>query len=167
MAVESQPPASDARISSQALAEQYHGLRRQLIFFFARRRCPAVELADEVLFRVAVKVAEGDVRNLGAFAHGVARNVYADWQTEQIAQRTPPVDVPVPASLSRKASCLGLCMRKLSADKRELIEAYFLDDDRIALARQLRLTPNALRLQVFRIKSRLESCVTECLGGAL
>jgi hypothetical protein len=45
---------------------------------------------------------------------------------------------------------------------RRLLEAYYLDS-RNGLAAREGLTPNALRLRVFKEKQKLRACVARCL----
>ena len=59
--------------------------------------------------------------------------------------------------------CLERCLNTLSPDGRQLLEAYYLSG-RSELISRLGVTPNAVRLRVFKEKQRLRSCMARCLA---
>jgi DNA-directed RNA polymerase specialized sigma24 family protein len=68
----------------------------------------------------------------------------------------------------RMLTCLDQCTEKLDPKHRELIVRYYYGerrikiDNRLALAKQLGLTVNALSIRACRIRDKLEVCVKEC-----
>jgi hypothetical protein len=53
-------------------------------------------------------------------------------------------------------------LRALTPSEQELLEAYYFDV-RTELAVREGITPNALRLRVFKAKQKLRSCIGCCL----
>ena len=68
-------------------------------------------------------------------------------------------------------NCLERCTGKLEPRNREIIIRYYLGKERAkienrrALAQSLGITINALSIRACRIRDRLESCVTSCIGA--
>lgn len=159
--------------------EAYEILRAQLIHFFQFKRChKAEECADETINRVARRIANGEpVEKIPAYAHGVARYVLLEY-LRQPDRNTVELDPTLPTRedlLTRvladeQARCLKQCLRKLGEQDAGIFIQYYLHDEtsnsdaRQNLARDLDITPRALRLRVFRIRGRLETCYQECLG---
>ncbi len=174
----------------QAAAE-YEEIRQTMATYFAfRGSTSGQEDADEVMDRVARLLAEGReifAANPRSFFYAVARNV---WR-ERLAVPHRNVELeenvllgehrpPTPQELmereydrrqqERRLACLQECLSKLAPVERELIEAYYEGsgretiDNRLALTRRLGLPLNALRSRVFRIREKLETCVSRCAG---
>jgi DNA-directed RNA polymerase specialized sigma24 family protein len=158
--------------------EKYEHLRRALVRMFDWRGASAPDrCADETIDRVARKLDSGvEIADVVAFAHGVARLVMLE-QTRRPEAREVSLDeavgIPQPPprrdlSDEDRLSCLEQCLDELSADARSLILRYYGEtlrqriDARAALARDLGLSPNALRSRAQRIRDRLERCVTAC-----
>jgi hypothetical protein len=158
---------------------RFEELRSRLIRIFARRGCSIPEdLADETVSRVLAKLPEiaptyeGDpVR----FFHAVARNVYLEYTRRP---RTVPIEENLDWRDSRgdeapssevKYECLEACMGTLRQDDRWIIGEYYQHrkgakiDYRKALAAQLEIGMNALRIKACRIRRRLQNCVFECM----
>ena len=156
--------------------EAYEDLRRTLWKFFTwRGALRPEECADETLDRVARKLEEGvaieAVRN---FAYGVARLVFLEstrspdnWSSQEPADLERAVAPAAPDD--GLAACLDGCLDALPHESRALILAYYTAerrvkiDNRVELARELGLSPNALRSRAQRIRERLERCMRECL----
>ena len=66
--------------------------------------------------------------------------------------------------------CLRGCMGELDDDERELMLEYYTGEgrDRIrrrkALAENLDVAMNALRIRAYRLRKKLEDCVRECMA---
>lgn len=133
----------------------------------------AEDLADETLDRVARKLEEGAVvaqGSLGAYVRGVARMIFYE------SSRVPRGPLPdgelaaAPASEDAEAPllCLDRCLASLEPDERKLVLRYYEDgkkaEVRRNLARELDISPTALRIRTHRLRERLEGCVTACLG---
>jgi DNA-directed RNA polymerase specialized sigma24 family protein len=156
------PTASEA-------GERYVAIRRALNRFFVARRCvPPDEYSDDTLDRVGRRLAAGEriqAASPGTYVYGVARNVYRE------AVRRHPTEVPLARGSEPTVRyveappgvvCFRRCLERLSPDARELLEAYYLDG-REALAEKLGVTPNAIRLRVFKQKQALKTCIRQCL----
>jgi DNA-directed RNA polymerase specialized sigma24 family protein len=168
---------------------RYEQLRSRLVSLFEHRGCEhAEELADETLDRAARRLQQmGDefVGNDPArFVYGVAWNVAREsfrrrallplpeqWE----ARRAEPPAAEEDAE--REQACLDRCLELFSAAERSLVLAYFEGEKsarierRSALAQELGITLNALRLKIHRLTGRLRDCVVQCVargraGGA-
>jgi len=157
-------------------AEQYEKVRQKLTRFFEWKGCiPGDELADETMDRVARKLEAGleiPPRNPYLYIHGVAVNVIREhWREAQTlaAAPVPPSaqtherDSATEEHNERRMDCLEDCIGSLGAASRELLTAYHLGGRR-GLAASINVPPAALRLRVFRIRRRLERCVSACLA---
>ena len=161
-------------------AAMYVQLRHDLAKTFLWRQCSDPEgMTDEVFDRVARRIREvrptykGDPR---LYFRAVANNLVkenfkkiktqialedADLTKHQISQtEADNVDVE---------ECLQFCLQGLSADKRELILAYYAKekqakiDHRRALAQQFGISVETLRVRTHRICLSLEHCIERCL----
>ena len=167
-----------ARLNADpALAgEEYEKLRTRLIYFFERKGCrtPA-ELTDETINRVVRKIYEGqEIRDLYKFASGVARLVLLEhWddprrEWEQIDERQSAPDFVDRDFDEQRLNCMRDCLGKLSPDDRGLITENCTNDKngKLKLANDLGITINALRLKVFRIRTRLNECYEKCVDAS-
>jgi DNA-directed RNA polymerase specialized sigma24 family protein len=152
--------------------EAYRRLRRKLVKFFNWKRCPeASELADETVARVLEAIErERDILDFSNFVLGVARKLFVDWTRGQVKvdalRRGLEIDLDLewlPPSSSDEAQCLERCLGMLPPDRREFIEACFVDKRRTELRRTLQLSSNAMRMRIFHSKQRLRSCVGACV----
>lgn len=171
-------------------AEEYENIRQALVAFFEfRGSFSAQEDADEVMDRVARRLAEG--REIFAdkprsYFYAVARFVWRErlaspykettLEDTTLQQRYRP---PTPHELLERAAdrqqqeqrlnCLAQCLGKLAHAERELIETYYQGDgrdkieNRQMLAQRLGVPLSALRLRAFRLREKLETCVTRCM----
>ena len=161
-------------------ANIYLQLRHDLTKIFTWNRCTDPDgLTDEVFDRVARKVHnvrqnfEGDPK---LYFYGVARNLIKESpkriKKQLSLERT---DLPAPEATVEDESatmledCLHSCLQSLSAQKRELILAYYAKekqakiDHRTELARQMGISVETLRVRVHRIRGTLEKCIEHCL----
>jgi RNA polymerase sigma factor (sigma-70 family) len=157
--------------------QKYRILRQKLIVFFDQRRCEDAEnLADETCERVLRKLREGVEITVppSAYFFGVARKIALEyWKhtgreqqaVHELTRQAQDVE-DGPADSKRKA-CVKECLEALTADERRLLEDYYLEarSDRQVLADKLKKTPNAVRIEVSRIKARLWACIQACLQG--
>lgn len=152
---------------------------------FQYRGCPdADELVYETLDRAGRRLLEMGDRfegsNPGRYVFGVAWNV----ARESFRRRTPePLpegqDLPDRApdhgkeNEELRSACLDRCLARLPEDDRRVTLKYHQGErqarirSRATLARDLGVSPNALRLKVHRITRRLRQCVFQCMdeGG--
>ncbi len=172
----------------QAAAE-YEEIRHAMATFFAfRGSTSAQEDADEVMDRVARLLAEGReifAANPRSYFYSVARNVWRErlampQRNVKLEENLLPSDQRplTPQELmereydrrqqERRLACLQECLKKLAPVERELIKAYYEGsgretiDNRLALTRRLGIPLNALRSRVFRIREKLETCISKC-----
>jgi DNA-directed RNA polymerase specialized sigma24 family protein len=147
--------------------EKYEAIRRALLKYFAFQQCDAAdEHVDETIDRVARRVAAGEIIRSAPYHYfrGVARKI----SLECVKRRARLFDLHL---LTRdalqpsdeRARDLDECLRSLPPHTRELLEGYYLGN-RAVLAASLGITPNALRLRVFKEKRRLRARMAEASG---
>jgi DNA-directed RNA polymerase specialized sigma24 family protein len=168
--------------------EKYLEMRRRLITYFDRKNCPEPdELADETLNRVARRLEEeGHIVSEAAarYCYIVARFVFLEYLRERneevpldalsgLATTNQPAIFGAEDESShseRLMTCLNHCTEKLDPQHRELIVRYYHGEQRIkinnrlALAKHLGITVNALSIRACRIRDKIEVCVRECAG---
>ena len=162
--------------------ERYVELARRLRTVFQYRRCPNVdELVDETLDRAGRRLLELGDRYDGSdperYVFGVAWNV----ARESFKRRSPeplPEGKEIPdagpdtdEAEELRGVCLDRCLDQLPEDDRRLALEYHQGEKgtrirrRAALARELGVSLNALRLKLHRITRHLRECVFDCLGA--
>jgi DNA-directed RNA polymerase specialized sigma24 family protein len=178
------PESFDALLSQldpdrERAGERYETIRRKLVRLFEWRGCSSPEdLADETINRVARRMAEGiELRSSDPYGYfcGVAHLLYkevmrrasrehralesGEWPHPVFTEEDEPDD--------RRLECLRHCLALLEPDQRDLVLRYHQGDNNIrnrqALAGQLGIPMNALRIRVHRVRRRLEACVHDCL----
>jgi DNA-directed RNA polymerase specialized sigma24 family protein len=124
-------------------------------------------LADLTLDRVARKLHEGVAIErgvFGAYVRGVARMVFyeAARQPRPVALEREPL-AESPFVDEAPFECLDECLALLDPADRRLVLRYYDGRSQIAerrqLARELGISPTALRLRTHRLRLRLERCV--------
>jgi DNA-directed RNA polymerase specialized sigma24 family protein len=168
--------------------ELYETIRRKLVRLFEWRGCVSPEdLADETFNRVARRLSEGvELRSNDPYGYfcGVAHLLYkevlrraarehraiesGDWPPPALTEDDEPSD-PRLESLRR-------CLQRLPPDQRDLVLRYYQGNgqgtndpgdhnirNRQALASDLGVPMNALRIRVHRARRKLESCVHDAL----
>ncbi len=169
--------------------ERYLETRRRLVRYFDRRNCTSPDdLADETLNRVARKLEEkGEI--VGAspahYCYIVAKFVFLEFsrrgehnqasldQAHDSARVTASLAVPSQPDVEGVAKeklfdCLERCLGKLQPGDRELILDYYRGEQRakierrLELATRLGLTMNGLSIRAYRLRSKLEICVSTC-----
>ena len=163
--------------------ELYESIRRRLIRFFEWRGCSDPEgLTDEAFNRVARRMAEG-IEIQGAvpygYFYGVAHLVHMEFLRRASREHRAldgsgemllPKAMPVVADEEPgdpRLDCLRECLASLKADQRDLVLRYHQGENNIrnrrALSEERGIPMNALRIQVHRVRKKLESCLQECL----
>jgi DNA-directed RNA polymerase specialized sigma24 family protein len=161
--------------------QKYEEIRESLIKIFSwRGYYDAEDLTDEVVNRIAAKareLAESYVGDPALYFYGVAKKILLERERRELHMPLDPrLIAPDMAAETgeldagaRREECLQKCLRELDADDRMLILAYYQKskqakiDYRKALAQQLGMGTNALRVKVFRIRGHLKSCIKKCL----
>jgi DNA-directed RNA polymerase specialized sigma24 family protein len=165
----------------------YQELRGKLIIFFEGHRCTdAGELADVTLNRVARKLCEGEIiLKPMLYALSVARFVLSEYW-----RRPEKSAVPLDQSNQefendfsthvenaraqheaemRREECMRRCLMQLPDPQRKLLIDYYscekgsLVDQRRKMAERLRITPNALSIQIHRLRGKLIDSLEEYL----
>jgi DNA-directed RNA polymerase specialized sigma24 family protein len=163
----------------ESAGRQYEHLRRGLVAFFARRRDgDPEEVADETLDRLVRCISDAQpIEDVTRFAYGIARRVLLErhrrhCRRERLLRHYHRLSERAPSQEPEDGlECVRRCAARLPAGDRELILAYYqsggreLQHDRKALADRFSLSPNALRLRVYRIRRILQAAVRDCLGG--
>lgn len=160
---------------------KYEAIRLRLIKIFICNHCAeAEELADETFNRVASKVPELSSSWTGDPAlcfYGFARNIFSEWRRRAM-RRVSVEDAPTIATVMSDShsndvdpehECLEVCMKERPENERTLLLEYFRDQGQAkvehhkALAVQMGITHNALRIRVHRILRKVRKCVIDCL----
>lgn len=164
----------------EGAGEKYEDLRLKLVKFFDYRgSLTPDEHADETLNRVTRKVDEGEeIENLQAYCYGIARLLFLDVLKERKKEKAAIEQLPTfhEAEFDQEDEpnaqyrCFDQCLQKLPVENRELILGYYEDekrskiDKRKNLAERFGLELNALRIRTCRIRTKLETCVADCVG---
>lgn len=158
----------------------YEELRLMLVKFFEWRNSWFPEDdADETINRVVRKLEDGaeEIQNLEAYCLGVARLVFLERLRAPDRRRDDfeslkPLAAPVGDTNEvdeTRLKCFRRCMENLPPGTRELLVAYFQDerrariDHRKQLAKELGISPEALRRRVKLARDKMEKCVNGCL----
>ena len=156
----------------------YERLRNRLVAFF-RLRFPAQAeaLADDVLDRLARRLAEGTVvDSLAGYALGIARLVSLEESHRQQKLRRAATETLRDAVSQSEAEpdpilpILQACLQSLGADSAAFILEYYGADTgakrierRQRMAESSGVSVNALRNRALRIRLALEKCVSSRL----
>jgi DNA-directed RNA polymerase specialized sigma24 family protein len=161
----------------ETAGEQFELVRLKLVRYFELRMCTNPDdLADEAIDRVARRLAEGEriaSPEIMRYVYGVARNVLLEsWKTQSRRQRSlaaVPSLAAETVDAEKQSVCLRRCLEKAPAASRDLLLQYYRDvgrakiDRRSALAKQMGIPLNALRIRIHRLKSELQRCVEQCM----
>jgi DNA-directed RNA polymerase specialized sigma24 family protein len=154
---------------------KYEQIRSRLIKIFTGRGCiDPEELADETINRVTSKLTEIQKEFTGdpaLYFYGVAKWVY----TEYLRRKTPQPQSPPPDSARAELEyrCLEQCIARLSEEDRALLlkdygaKGRTQAERRKALADELGISLNALRIRVYRIRVGLKECIEKCIQDSL
>jgi DNA-directed RNA polymerase specialized sigma24 family protein len=164
------------------LGANYEVVRFKLIKYFEWQACIAAEdLTDETIDRVATKIAQGvQINNLMGYFYGVARLVFKEYQRREAKERRAFATLPTSTeevgsndeAATQLTGCRQKCFKELSEADHNLIVAYCKPDGcskkerREALASTLGIKIENLRLKAFRIRVKLNDCLTDCLKNA-
>lgn len=161
-------------------AQEYFKIHAALVKLFRwRGYFDAEDLADDVINRVSVKaevLIKDYVGERLPYVLAVARNVIHECERRPPHQPlqpnmkvTDPRAHDGPDERTALRECLRKCLRKLGAKDREHILSYYrrtglgkIDAHR-AMAEQLGIATNALRVRVYRVRRTLKRCVEECM----
>jgi DNA-directed RNA polymerase specialized sigma24 family protein len=175
---------------AERAAVEYERVRARLTKLFRWRGCLAADnYTDVTVDRVARMLVRGDAINTAspyALFYGVAmkllqehwRQVKRERQAIAEARQTAGTTGSIEEQLARhdaerldeqRRRCLRRCLMRLSPDSRALITRYYagkgeLDkNQRKAVAAELRISVNALRVRAHRVRNEVGDCVAGCL----
>lgn len=160
----------------------YLNIRNSLLKIFAWNRCADPEgMTDETFDIVARQVhtlRETYEGNPKLYFYGVANNLIKEYRKKVKSfvpiegiepSEDPPQEREEEETSERRIECLSQCLQKLPSEKRELILAYYAKEKkakiihRAAMARELGVSIETLRVRMLRIRGRLEECIERCL----
>jgi DNA-directed RNA polymerase specialized sigma24 family protein len=152
---------------------KYETIRSGLVrIFVSKGFSDAEDLADETINRVIRRLPDIRGKYSGepaCYFHGVARNVIRESSRRKevavsvIEGRVDPAPEP-----DNPDDCLGHCLDRLPANKRDLILQYYLYDghEKVEhhkrMAGQLNITEDAFRSRAFHIRMNLKNCMRQC-----
>jgi hypothetical protein len=152
---------------------KYARIHLRIVRIYSARGCwEADYIADETVNVVAQKIdwlIDNFVGDPALYFMGVARKLHKEWLKIKPPPPIPPPD-PSPPDVERECFCLEQCMDEvLTPEERILILRYHPADRKQTIPERRRMakelgTPNALRIKVHHIKSRLERCIKACLS---
>lgn len=157
--------------------KRYELIRRKLIVIFtANRKQQPEKMADDCIDIVIRKLPEIAATYQGEpefYFLGVARMMSKKRNPDlvDIDGNDFPDSAPDPPETEKQHACLEKCLDQIGADRRNLVlefsryKGQSKIDHHAALARELGITVNALRIRAHRIRKDLEACVTQCLEG--
>ncbi|MFT3742918.1 MAG: hypothetical protein QM785_01365 [Pyrinomonadaceae bacterium] len=162
-----------------AAGREYELLRAKLIKYFEWRNCDDCdELADAVFERVQNKLETDEgIENIRAYAFGIANFVrlehYRDPSRQNVTIEDESDNFVVPDSSidsekEKRLDCLTECMTRMDEEDRALLVRYHDEDNgrrqdiRKAIADELKVSVNTLRIRACRLRSALESCIRRC-----
>jgi len=158
-------------------AKKYLGIRQSLIKIFTwQGGVDAESLADETLDRVMSRISElrdtykGDP---SIYVYGVARYVLKEQRRAQVKSVELADSVPENQTTDidneRINDCMERCLASLSPSNRALLLDHYSRDrteklsTRNELAERLHIDPRQLRVQMFRIRNTLSTCIEACM----
>jgi DNA-directed RNA polymerase specialized sigma24 family protein len=155
---------------------KYEQIRSSLIKIFTGRGCvDPEELADETINRVTSKIKDIQDEFKGdpaRYFFGVAKWVYTEYLRRKPPQ-PPALPPPDAARAELEYRCLERCIERLSEEDRALLlkdygaKGRTQVERRKALAEELGISLNALRIRVYRIRVALKECIEKCIQGSV
>jgi hypothetical protein len=155
--------------------KKYETIRFRLIRIFSCRGCfDAEDLADRSLDVVTKKIdwlIENYEGNPALYFYAVAKKIYLESiKPKPLPNLLPPT--PNPSELEQVCGYLDDCLRELLPADSDLVLRYHVGEkqekirNRKALADELKISLNALRIRVCHIHARLKDCITRRLRQA-
>lgn len=157
--------------------QKYETIRARLIKILNYRGCRlAEEIADETFDRAARKIDklienyEGDP---ALYFFGIANKVFLEFQRKPFLEELPEVIVQTEneeEDFQPEYECLQKCLGNLSAQQREFIIGYYAEQKSAKIKRHKELAENigiqnnSLYVRAFRIRTKLQKCVLECVA---
>jgi DNA-directed RNA polymerase specialized sigma24 family protein len=162
----------------QRAAEQYEHVRRSLIRYFHWRGSFFPERdADETIDRAARKLRERHVGDVYIYILGVARNIAHESIRAQSREQSRLAksgslnsEALANAAFDLRLECCETCLANLPSAQRDLVLAYYEGEKQTKIANRQKLADKTgvpiarLRIQIHRIREKLEVCIKQCLS---
>jgi hypothetical protein len=152
-----------------AAGKKYERIRYRLIRIFACRGCcDAEDLADKCVDRVTAKIdwlLQNYEGNPALYFYAVAKKIYLENIKPKKPLPDPSPPDPDPSDIEQVCDYLEECLKELPAADSHLALQYHQGEkkekiqNRKALADELKISRNALRIRVWHIHVRLKECV--------
>jgi len=163
---------ADLNVSDRELGELRSRIRFKVCYdvgFY----CPDVDdIVQETLTRFLLARRDRKILNLeaiGAFVHGICRNVVSEYRRRNLRDAPMPEIVPEPSTVKlpesdafelRQAVAHGL--DQLSDRDRKVLRAFYLEEKpRAEILRNMALTDENFRVILFRAKERFRAIYLE------
>ncbi|MGA9773670.1 MAG: hypothetical protein WBV94_31860 [Blastocatellia bacterium] len=150
--------------------KRYKQLRVKMAKFFAWKQCEDPDgLADETISRAVKNLSQGEeirADNPYYYIYAVAKHVFMEYLREKKKREIIVSDLTdqLRNYTEESQDCRKQCLQKLSGDKLSLLQKYYMgEESREILAQSLKISLNALRLQVHRVNQELRACEKHCL----
>lgn len=153
----------------EGAAALYRDLRRRLVDLFRWRGLAAADdLADEAIERAVRHVAAGEeIRSVTSYVCGIANRLALEAARREAKVKPLEDEGAVPAAIedevSERLDLLERCLERLPRATRDLVLRYYAAAERIsgrrALADELGIGLNALRIRMHRLRVTLETCL--------
>lgn len=152
---------------------KYETIRSGLVrIFVSKGFSNAEDLADETINRVMMRLPDIMATYTGepaCYFHGVARNIIRESnRRKEVAAGAIDQRVDPKPESYEEHDCLGHCLARLPASKRDLILEYYLYEgsEKIQhhrqMAGELKITEGAIRSRAYQIRLHLENCMRQC-----
>ena len=151
---------------------KYEVLRAKLIRYFMSRGSDDPDyLADETINIAARNIQNvEESHNVDHYLYAVAKRIALESlrRSQRHTSLSESSTTPREAETEITYTCIEQCMAKLNPEWRDLIVRYYEAkgskkiQNRTAIAQELGLTVNALRIRSHHIRATLEKCITEC-----
>lgn len=152
---------------------KYETIRGGLVrIFISKGFSDAEDLADETINRVMMRLPAIKANYSGepaCYFHGVAKNIIRESRRrKEIAAGVIECRVEPQPELPEEYNCLGHCLNRLPASKRDLILDYYLYEGHQKvqhhkqMAGQLNISESAIRSRAFQIRLSLQNCMRHC-----
>jgi DNA-directed RNA polymerase specialized sigma24 family protein len=164
----------------EAAEKKLKDIRRRLIVLLDLRGCTLSEdLADEALLRfvrrLPAMVNSFKTDDPIPYLYTTAYHLHLEYIQKQFMPLPDDVsELPQPNAADdleeeRLHECLDKCLDGMDQEGREMVLAYYRWEKqtkiefRKALARQLGISTNALRIKIYHLRNALQACIEECL----
>lgn len=158
----------------------YEVIRLKLVRYFEARMCDDPDdLADVTIDRVARRLAEGEQieAEMMRYVYGVARKVLLEyWKRERREESNAakavapsPEDIEAGELIQMQLDCFAECLQQQPDSIRSLVMRYYEASgqekirQRAAIASEMGVPPNALRIRIHRIKADIQRCMDQCM----